>query len=53
VVAAIAARSGRPEAAVHATLYGLPPTDDAALVALADSLDSLVRETLDPEVPHQ
>jgi hypothetical protein len=53
VVAAIAARSGQPEAAVHATLYGPPPTDDAALIALADSLDSLVRETLDPEVPHQ
>jgi Domain of unknown function (DUF4350) len=53
VVAAVAARSGRPEAAVQSTLYGPAPTDDAGLVALADSLDSVVRETLDPEVPHQ
>jgi hypothetical protein len=53
VVAAVAARSGRPDAAVHATLFGPPPTDDAGLVALADSLDSIVRETLNLEVPHQ
>jgi uncharacterized protein DUF4350 len=53
VVAAIAARSGRPDAAVHATLYGPPPGDDSGLVALADTLDSIVRDTLDPEVPHQ
>jgi hypothetical protein len=53
VVAAVAARSGRPDAAVHAVLFGPPPTDDAGLVALADSLDSMVRDTLDPEVPHQ
>jgi Domain of unknown function (DUF4350) len=53
VVAAVAARSGRPDAAVHATLFGPPPGDDAGLVALADTLDSIVRDTLDPEVPHQ
>jgi hypothetical protein len=53
VVAAVAARSGRPDAAVHATLFGPPPTDDAGLVALADSLDSIVRDTLNLEVPHQ
>jgi hypothetical protein len=53
VVAAVASRSGRPEVAVHAVLFGPPPTDDASLVALADSLDSVVRDTLDPEVPHQ
>jgi Domain of unknown function (DUF4350) len=53
VVGAVAARSGRPDAAVHAILYGPAPTDDAGLVTLADSLDSVVRETLDPEVPHQ
>ena len=53
VVAAVAARSGRPDAAVHATLFGPPPVDDPGLVALADTLDSIVRDTLDPEVPHQ
>jgi hypothetical protein len=53
VVAAIASRSGRPDAEVFATLYGMPPADDAGLVALADSLDSIVRDTLDPEGPHQ
>jgi hypothetical protein len=53
VVAAVAGRSGRPDAAVHATLFGPPPADDAGLVALADTLDSIVRDTLDPEVPHQ
>jgi hypothetical protein len=53
IVAAVAARSGRPDAAVHATLFGPPPTDDAGLVALADSLDSIVRDTLNLEVPHQ
>ena len=53
VVAAVASRSGRPDAAVHATLFGPPPADDAGLVALADSLDSIVRDTLDPEGPHQ
>jgi hypothetical protein len=53
VVAAVAGRSGRPDAAVHATLFGPPPADDAGLVALADTLDSIVRDTLDPEVPQQ
>jgi hypothetical protein len=53
VVAAVASRSGRPDASVHATLFGPPPADDAGLVALADTLDSIVRDTLDPEVPHQ
>ena len=53
VVAAAATRSGRPDAAVHATLFGPPPADDAALVSLAGTLDSLVRDTLDPEGPHQ
>ncbi|HEY6747585.1 MAG TPA: DUF4350 domain-containing protein [Mycobacteriales bacterium] len=53
VVAAVAARSGRPDAAVHATLFGPAPGDDAGLVGLADMLDSIVRDTLDPEVPHQ
>jgi hypothetical protein len=53
VVSAVASRSGRPEAAVDTVLFGPPPSDDAGLVALADSLDSIVRDTLDPEVPHQ
>ncbi len=53
VVAAVASRSGWSDTAVHTVLFGLPPTDDAGLVALADSLDSIVRDTLDPEVPHQ
>jgi hypothetical protein len=38
---------------VHAVLYGPAPKDDAGLVALADALDSMVRATLDPEVPRQ
>jgi hypothetical protein len=53
VVAAVTSRSGRSEASVHAVLFGTSPTDDAGLVALADSLDSIVRDTLDSEVPHQ
>jgi hypothetical protein len=53
VVAAVAARSGRPDAAVHAALFGGPPPDDPALVTLAGTLDSIVRDTLDPEGPHQ
>jgi hypothetical protein len=53
IVAAVASRCGRPEVAAHAVLFGAPPTDDAGLVALADSLDSIVRDTLDPEGPHQ
>jgi hypothetical protein len=53
VVAAVASRSGRSDADVHALLFGPPPAFDADLVALADSLDSIVRDTLDPEVSHQ
>jgi hypothetical protein len=53
VVAAVASRSGRSDAGVRTVLFGPPPTDDAGLVALADSLDSIVRDTLDPEGPHQ
>jgi hypothetical protein len=53
VVAAVASRSGRPDAEVHAVLFGPPPTDDAGLIRLADTLDSMVRSTLDPEGPHQ
>jgi Domain of unknown function (DUF4350) len=53
VVSTVAARSGQAETFVHATLFGPPPADDAGLVALADSLDSIVRTTLDPEVPRQ
>jgi hypothetical protein len=53
VVGTVAARSGQSEPYVHATLFGPPPVDDAGLVALADSLDSIVHATLDPEVPRQ
>jgi hypothetical protein len=53
VVSTVAARSGRPDAEVHALLYGPPPSEDAGLVYLADALDSMVSATLDPEVPHQ
>ena len=51
VVAAVAARSGRPDAEVHAALYGPAPADDAGLVRLTETLDSIIRSTLDPEVP--
>jgi hypothetical protein len=53
VVDVIAEWTGRPEADVHATLYGPPPADEAALVKLADALDLIVRDTLDPEVRRQ
>jgi hypothetical protein len=53
VAATVASRSGRSDAAVQTVLFGPPPADDAGLVALADSLDSIVRDTLDPEGPHQ
>ncbi|HEY5183477.1 MAG TPA: DUF4350 domain-containing protein, partial [Actinomycetes bacterium] len=43
VAAAVAARSGRPEADVAALLYGAAPRDDAALARLADDLDALER----------
>ncbi len=52
VVAAVASRSGRPDAEVHAVLFGPPPVDDAGLVRLTDTLDAMVRSTLDPEGPH-
>ena len=52
VVAAVASRSGRPDAEVHAVLFGPPPPDDAGLVRLAETLDAIVRSTLDPEGPH-
>jgi hypothetical protein len=41
VTPAVAARSGRPAAAVEALLYGGEPSDDAALVRLARDLASL------------
>jgi len=44
VVDAAARRAGRPAAAVHPLLYGAAPPDDAALVRLADALDTLERE---------
>jgi hypothetical protein len=50
VVEAVAQRTDHSDADVQAALYGPPPTDDPALVRLADSLDSIVRTTLDPEV---
>jgi hypothetical protein len=50
VIELIADWTGRPEPELRAALYGPVPVDDAALVSLADSLDSIVRDTLDPEV---
>jgi hypothetical protein len=50
VVEAVAELTGRPDARVDAALYGPPPTEDNALVALADELDSIVSDALDPEV---
>jgi hypothetical protein len=50
VVAAISARTGRPAVETRQALYGPPPTTDAELVQLADTLDTIVRSTLDPEV---
>jgi hypothetical protein len=44
VTAAVAARSGRPETAVRDLLYGAAPDGDAALVRLADDLDTLAGE---------
>jgi hypothetical protein len=41
VSATVAARTGRPEAAVDAVLFGPPPSDDRALVELARALDDL------------
>jgi len=44
LVAAVADRTGRPAVAVHALLYGAIPESDDALVALADDLDTLMRQ---------
>jgi hypothetical protein len=44
VAEAIAARTGRPAAAVIALLYGAAPVADAGLVALADELDRVEME---------
>lgn len=44
VVGAVAARTGRPPADLEALLYGAAPTDDHALVQLADELDALTAE---------
>ncbi|GAA0927782.1 DUF4350 domain-containing protein [Nonomuraea longicatena] len=43
VVAALAARTGRNPHELGSALYGPPPADDAALVALAGYLDSIER----------
>lgn len=44
VVATVAGRAGRPAPEVAALLYGPAPADDAALVRLADDLDTLEKE---------
>jgi hypothetical protein len=44
VVAALSARSGSAPAQIEAMLFGPPPRDDGALVALADRLDALEKE---------
>lgn len=44
VCAAVAARTGRDGADVAAILFGPPPRDDAALVALGDDMDALEGE---------
>lgn len=41
VVDAVADRVARPRSEIDSLLYGPPPTDDAALVRLADALDTL------------
>jgi hypothetical protein len=33
---------------MHSLLFGPPPSDDAALIALADQLDALEREVRRP-----
>lgn len=40
----VAGRTGRPAVEVEALLYGPSPAGDAALVRLADDLDTLIRE---------
>ncbi|HLZ37830.1 MAG TPA: DUF4350 domain-containing protein [Mycobacteriales bacterium] len=44
VARAAAAYAGRPQEAIERLLTGPPPSDDAALVTLADALDGLVQE---------
>jgi hypothetical protein len=44
VLSAVSARSGSDMTRVDAIVFGPAPTDDAALVALADDLDKLERE---------
>ena len=48
VVDAVASRTGRAPCDVGPLLYGAAPTDDAALVRLADDLDRLDREVRHP-----
>ena len=48
LVAIVSARTGVPGPDVHALLYGGPPPDDAALVRLADDLDTLERQVRHP-----
>lgn len=48
LVDAVAARSPQDAGQVGALLYGLAPSDDSALVALADALDALDQEVLRP-----
>jgi len=43
VTSAVASRTGRTASEVDAVLYGAAPVDDAALVRLADELDTLER----------
>jgi hypothetical protein len=51
VVESVAERTGAPMSVIHSVLYGPPPTDDAALVSAADTLDALVRDVLHPRRP--
>jgi len=51
LVDAVAARCGRSTEEVTGLLFGPAPASDAALVQLADALDRLTRDTLQPVVP--
>jgi hypothetical protein len=48
VADAVARRTGLTPVEVGALLYGAAPTDDSALVRLADRLDDLEREVRRP-----
>jgi hypothetical protein len=48
VVATVAARTGRDPAMLYELLYGLAPTDDAALLSLSHELDVLTQEVRHP-----